>query len=48
MREGEKVSGQVHNPVTYLVVTDRDEASPLTIDGVANRKAGVADVAEMG
>ena len=44
MRGGERFSGQVHDPVTELVVTRRDKAVPLTVKGMSDRKGDVADV----
>ena len=40
-------SGQVLDPVTELVMTLRYNASPLTIEGAANRKVCVAAVTLM-
>ena len=40
--------GQVRDPVTELVMTHCDEATPLTIEVVANRKVGIAAVTVMG
>ena len=47
VRGGEYFAGQVHDPVTDLVMTRRDEAVPFTIEGMANGKFGVASVTVM-
>ena len=47
MRGCESFAGQVHDPVTELVMMRRDESAPLTIKGVANRKVGVVAVTVM-
>ena len=39
---------QIRDPVTELIVTRRDEATPLAVEGVANIKPGVAAVAVFG
>ena len=39
-------SGQVRDPVTDLIVTQRDEASPISVEGTANIEGGVVAVAE--
>ena len=38
-------SGQVRNPITELIVTLRDEAAPLVVDGMVDGEIGVAAVA---
>ena len=48
MRGGETFAGQVHDPVTEIVVTRRAEATPLTVEGVANRKVVITAVTVMG
>ena len=48
MREDERFPGQVRDPVTDIVMTHRDEATSLTIKGVAIRKVGVASVTVVG
>ena len=45
---GESFHGQICNPITEIVVTRRDEAAPLTVEGVVNRKIGVTAVTEIG
>ena len=44
MRGGEIFSGQVCNPLTDLIVTRRDKAALLTVEGLAYSKGGVAAV----
>ena len=39
-------SGQVRNPVTYLIVTCRDEAASLVVEGMTNGEGVVVAVAE--
>ena len=41
----EGLDGQVHDPVTYLVVTRHDEAALLTIQFVAYVECIIADIA---
>ena len=48
MRGGECPARQIRNPVTELIVTRRDKATPLAIKGVANRESGTAAVAVLG
>ena len=48
VRGCESFAGHIRNPVTELVMTHCDEATPLTVEGVANRKVGIAAVTEMG
>ena len=48
MRGGESFVSYVRNPVTKLIVARHDKAAPLTMEGVANRKIGVATVIVMG
>ena len=47
-RGGEIFAGQVRNPVTEIVIMRRDEASPVTVNGVANIIVGVAAVTSLG
>ena len=42
VRGGECPARQICNPITELIVTRRDEATPLAVEGVANGKPGVA------
>ena len=42
MRGGECFSGQVRDPVLEIVMTRRDKADPIKIEGVKNIKVGVA------
>ena len=48
MSRCEGFSGQIHNPVTELVVTRRDKAAPLAIEGMAYGESCVAAVVVMG
>ena len=48
MRGGESLARQIHDPVMELIVTRRDEATPLAIEGVANKELGIAAVAVFG
>ena len=48
MRGGESPARQIRDPFTELIVTRRDEATPLSVEGVANGKPGVAAVAVFG
>ena len=48
VRGGESPARQIRNPVTELIVTRRDEATPLAIEGVADLESGVAAVAVFG
>ena len=48
MRGSESFAGQVRDPITELVMTHRDEAASFTIEGLTNRKVGVAAIAVMG
>ena len=43
-RGDERFVGQVRDPVTELVVTRRDKATPLTVKEMVDRKGGVAAV----
>ena len=45
VRGGECPARQIRDPVTELIVTRRDEATPLAFKGVADGEAGVAAVA---
>ena len=44
VRGGECPARQIRDPVTDLIVTRHDEATPLTVEGVAYGEAGVAAV----
>ena len=48
MRGSEGFSGQVCDPVPKLVMTRRDKATPLEIEGVTDFEFGVAAVAVIG
>ena len=48
MRGSEGFAGQVCDPVPELIMTRRDEAAPLSVEGVENCKFGVAAVAVFG
>ena len=48
MSRCEGFSGQVRNLVTDLVVTRRDKAAPLAIEGIVYGESGVAAIAVMG
>ena len=48
VRGGESPARQIRDPVTELIMTRRDEATPLAVKGVANGKLGVAAVAVFG
>ena len=48
VRGGESLARQIRNPVTELIVTCCDEATPLAIKGVAYRESGIADDAVFG
>ena len=48
VRGGESPARQIRDPVTELIMTRRDEATPLAVEGVANGKLGVAAVAVLG
>ena len=48
VRGGESPARQIRDPVTELIVTRRDEATPLAVEGVKNGKFGVAAVAVFG
>ena len=39
---------QIRDPVTELIVTRHDEATPLAIKGVTDQESGVAAFAEFG
>ena len=45
VRWGESPARQIRDPVTELIVTRRDEATPLAVEGVADGEFGVAAVA---
>ena len=45
MRGGESPARQIHDPITELIVTRRDEATPLAVEGVADGEFGVSAVA---
>ena len=42
MREGEGFAYQVCHPVLELVMTRRDEAAPISIEGITKGEFGVA------
>ena len=44
VRGGEGVARQIRDPVTELIVTRRDNATPLAVDGVVDGEAGLAAV----
>ena len=48
MRGSEGFAGQVSNPVPELIITCRDKAAPLAIEGVTNGEFGVASVIVIG
>ena len=48
VRGGESPARQIRNPVTERIVTRRDKATPLAVEGVADGKPGVAAVAVFG
>ena len=48
MRGGESPARQIRDPVTELIVTRRDEATPLSVEGVADGEPGFAAVAVFG
>ena len=48
VRGGESFVGQIRNPVNKLAMTHRDEATPFSVEGVLNRKVGIAAVTVMG
>ena len=45
MQRGGGFACEVSDPITELIVTNRDEAALLAIQGVINEKLGVAAVA---
>ena len=45
MRGGEGPASQIRNPVTELIITSRDEATTIAVEGVTNGEFGVAAVA---
>ena len=47
VRGGERFTCQVHNPVTELVVTRRDKATQLTVNGMEYGTAGVTAIVVM-
>ena len=48
VRGGDRFAGQIRIPFMEFSMTHCDEATPLTIEGVANRKVGIAAVTVMG
>ena len=48
MSRGESFTGQVHNPVTDLVVTRRDKAALLAVEGMAYGESDVSAIVVMG
>ena len=48
VRGSESHACQIRDPVTELIVTRRDEATPLEVEGVATGKPGVAAVTVFG
>ena len=48
MSRCEGFSGQFHNPVMKLMVTRRDKAAPLAVEGMAYGEIVVAAVAVFG
>ena len=48
VRGGESPARQIRDPVTELIVTRHDEATPPAVEGVADGKPGVAAVAVFG
>ena len=48
VRGGESPARQIRDPVTELIMTRRDEAIPLAVEGVTNIKFGVAAVTVFG
>ena len=48
VRGGEGPAHQIRDPVTELIMTRRDKATPLAVEGVANGKLCVAAVAVFG
>ena len=48
VRGGESPACQIRNPVMDLIVTRRDKATPLAVEGVANGNFGVAAVTVFG
>ena len=48
VRGGEGPARQIRDPVTELIMTRRDKATPLAVEGVANGKLCVAAVAVFG
>ena len=45
MRGGEWPARQIRDPVMELIVTRRDEATPLAVEGMTDGEPGVAAVA---
>ena len=45
---GESIARQIRDPVTELIVTRRDEATALSVEGVADGEPGFAAVAVFG
>ena len=39
-------SGQVHNPITGIIVTRRDKTALLVVEGMKNGEGGVSYVVE--
>ena len=48
VRGGERPARQIRNPVTELIATRRDDATPIAIKGVSNREPVIAAVAVFG
>ena len=48
VRGGESPTRQIRDPVTELIMTRRDEDTPLAVEGAKNGKFGVAAVAVFG
>ena len=48
VRRGEIPPRQIRDPVTELIMTRRDEANPLEVEGVKNGKFGVESVTVFG
>ena len=48
MRGGESLACQIRDPVLELIVTRRDESTPIEIKGVAYGESGISAVAVFG
>ena len=48
VRGGESLARQIRDPVTELILTSRDKATPLAIEGVANRELVIVVIAVLG